>query len=234
MVWSLGLGGSSGGRLRARSRSVERASERHLWCNRHLRIFTRGHELNSMGKTHESDERTGGRRRGPNERERRQLLPRSLARLVDDRRTEGAAGLRPTDQPTFAHLSSSLRIRIDNDRRNGHRGPTGRPRPGYGHMQGRERRGCQNMLKTTPKPRNNGLRTCTFSPHHDSSPKANTTRASRPATAGDRAAARPVGWTRRTRSSWPRRPPVRWHDERARRREPSFYVFRSKFFATLS
>ena len=62
---------------------------------------------------------------------------------------------------------------------------------GYGHMQGREggreRRGCQNMLKTTPKPRNNGLRTCTFSPHHDSSPKANTTRASqasRPATAG--------------------------------------------------
>ena len=22
-----------------------RAGERHLWCNRHLRIFTRGHEL---------------------------------------------------------------------------------------------------------------------------------------------------------------------------------------------
>ena len=84
---------------------------------RHLRIFTRGHELNSMGKTHESDGADGGRSGEVYPNEGRKGGSNHLLLFVVG--------------PTFAHLSSSLRIRIDNDRRNDR--PTGRThQPGAG------------------------------------------------------------------------------------------------------
>ena len=236
-----------------------------MWCNRlprrrrrHLRIFIHTWSRTQLDGENTRIGRTHGRRSGASRRRReRERSKRGrkggsyhLLRFVDDR---------PRPRPTFAHLSSSLRIRIDNDRWNDDRDwaqagaggrahePDDRDRPGYGHMQwpmeggergrdadGRTRTGVSKYAKDDPKAEltetANANARFLSSSRFLSKSKYDSARAHR--------AADSRRWKDAKNSPSPRGIALSHSDYsvrvRARWREPSFYVFRSNFFATLS
>ena len=99
---------------------------------RHLRIFTRGHELNSMGKTHESDGRTRTRTA------ERSIQTRGEKEAVT---TSSSSSSSVQLSPISLHLSEYELTTTagTTDRPAGRINPEqDRDRPGYGHMQWRE------------------------------------------------------------------------------------------------